>query len=104
MVVRMGVHELLLKLLGDAEFKRQITTQIIVNYRALVMADLRNRRGRGGGGPLMPTLAVLTIQLFTVPSLTLAAVKDDKLVDVLLDTLTAKLQVRVRCQSVHHAR
>ena len=92
-MVRTGVQELMLKLLGDAEFKRQITTQIVLSYRTLAMANLRNSMRGQGGELLTPMLGVLTIQLFTVPSITLAAVQQDDLVGVLLDTLTAKLQV-----------
>jgi E3 ubiquitin-protein ligase UBR3 len=80
-----SLHELLYKLLGDGNFKHAFA-EIFISYYPKFLHDFvseETARARENA----PTLYRFSVQIFTVPTLTLKLVMESGLLDMLLETL-----------------
>ncbi|XP_020524000.1 E3 ubiquitin-protein ligase PRT6 isoform X2 [Amborella trichopoda] len=87
------LHALLLKLLGDPNFKYEFAKVFIKNYPSIMSEAIREcREQREGilmdnGSEKYPLLSNFSVQIFTVPTLTPRLVREVDLLDVLLGSL-----------------
>jgi E3 ubiquitin-protein ligase UBR3 len=80
-----SLHELLYKLLGDGNFKHAFA-EIFISYYPKFLHDLVSEE-TARACENAPTLYSFSVQIFTVPTLTLKLVMESGLLDMLLETL-----------------
>eukprot|EP00250_Pteridium_aquilinum_P003618 c13921_g1_i1 orf=503-7018(-) len=83
------LHELLFKLMGSPNFKLQFAKTFIHHYPLFIRDGLRQNleSTNGRGSRESAALSNFPVQIFTVPSLTLQLVLDQKLLDMLFEAL-----------------
>lgn len=79
------LHEFLLKLLGDFNFKSKFAEVFLKYYPSVIKEGIRHQSDISL--KRFPLLSVFSVQIFTLPSLTLGLVKDFDLLKILLGCL-----------------